>query len=66
MRDQLLVTEPCPPLLRHTVIGERYYYWQLSEGHVARGGTVEEVGSMRGVSDQDLASIRVEMDALFP
>lgn len=66
MRGQLLVTPPLPPLLRHTVIGRRYYYWQLPEGPVGGGGTVEDVGFERGVNPQDLARIREEMDALFP
>jgi len=66
MRGQLLATVPLAPLLRHTVLGERYYYWQLSSGHVVGGGTVEDVGFARGVDPRDLASIRSELEALFP
>ncbi len=66
VRGQLLTTPPQPPLLRHTVIGRHYYYWQLVSGHVAGGGTLEDVGFEQGTNPQDLADIRQEMDALFP
>ncbi|MGH6959471.1 MAG: NAD(P)/FAD-dependent oxidoreductase, partial [Dongiaceae bacterium] len=49
MRGQLLATEPLPPLLRHTIVGKNYYYWQLREGHLAGGGTIEDIGFERGV-----------------
>jgi glycine oxidase len=65
-RGQLLASEPCTPLLRHTVLGPKYYYWQLSEGHLAGGGTVEDVGFTRGVEERDLADIRKELNALIP
>ncbi|HYM11043.1 MAG TPA: FAD-dependent oxidoreductase, partial [Bryobacterales bacterium] len=66
MRGQLLATPPRPPFLHHTIIGEHFYYWQLTEGHVAGGGTVEDVGFERGTNPADLARIRAEMDTLFP
>ncbi len=66
MRGQLLATPPRKPFLRHTIIGRRFYYWQLTEGHVAGGGTVEDVGFERGVCPRDLACIRDEMNTLFP
>lgn len=66
LRGQLLATVPLEPLLEHTVIARHYYYWQLAEGHLAGGGTVEDVGFERGVDPQDVAAIRAEMDALFP
>jgi glycine oxidase len=66
IRGQLLATPPRTPFLRHTIIGRRFYYWQLTEGHVAGGGTVEDVGFERGVSAQDLTCIREEMNTLFP
>ena len=66
MRGQLLATGPQPALVRHTVIGRNFYHWQLAEGHVAGGGTVEDVGFQRGVDPQDVARIRSEMEELFP
>ena len=33
MRGTLLALEPLPPLLHHTLIGEKYYYWKLREEH---------------------------------
>ena len=65
-RGQLLSTLPQPPLLHHTVLGQRYYYWQLAEGHLAGGGTLEDVGFTRGVDERDLACIRAEMSAVIP
>ncbi len=66
MRGQLLATPPLPPTLHHTVIGHRFYYWQLREGHFAGGGTVEDVGFTTGTDPADLAAIREEMNTLFP
>lgn len=66
MRGQLLATPPQPPLLRHTIVARNFYYWQLTEGHVAGGGTVEDAGFERGTDPRDLAAIRDEMNALFP
>lgn len=66
MRGQLLATPTRPPLLHHTVIGPHYYYWQLVEGQVAGGGTMEDVGFERGVNPADVSSIRGEMNTLFP
>ncbi|MBI3666256.1 MAG: FAD-binding oxidoreductase [Acidobacteria bacterium] len=66
MRGQLLATEPRPPLVHHTVLGRDFYHWQLAEGYMAGGGTVEDVGFERGVNPADLARIRSEMDELFP
>jgi glycine oxidase len=66
MRGQLLATTPVPPLLRHTIVARQFYYWQLTERHVAGGGTVEDVGFAHGTRIEDLAAIREEMNALFP
>jgi glycine/D-amino acid oxidase-like deaminating enzyme len=66
MRGQLLATEPRPPTLRHTVMGQKYYYWQLREGHLAGGGTLEDVGFRRGTEERDIAEIRAEMDSIIP
>lgn len=66
VRGQLLATTPLGPVLRHIVVGRQFYYWQLSEGHVAGGGTMEDVAFERGVRTEDLASIRAEMDELIP
>ena len=66
IRGQLLATPPHPPALRHTVIGPNFYYWQLVQGHIAAGGTIEDVGFTSGTDAADLAAIRAEMSALFP
>ncbi|MBI3698679.1 MAG: FAD-binding oxidoreductase [Acidobacteria bacterium] len=66
MRGQLLATPARSPFLRHTIVGPRYYYWQLAEGPIAGGGTVEDAGFERGTNPADLASIREEMNALLP
>jgi glycine/D-amino acid oxidase-like deaminating enzyme len=66
LRGQLLATPPVGPTLRHTVLGPSFYYWQLAEGHVAGGGTVEDIGFTAGTNPADLAAIRTEMNRLFP
>jgi glycine/D-amino acid oxidase-like deaminating enzyme len=66
LRGQLLATAPLPATLRHTILGPRFYYWQLVQGHVAGGGTVEDVGFTPGTDPTDLGAIRVEMNSLFP
>jgi len=66
MRGQLLATPPRNPLLHHTIIGPKFYHWQLAAGHVAGGGTMEDVGFERGVNPRDIDAIRHEMNTLFP
>ena len=67
LRGQLLATPPLPPgAIRHTLLGPRFYYWQLVQGPIAGGGTVEDVGFTPGTNPDDLASIRAEMNSLFP
>lgn len=66
IRGTLLAVDPMPPTIRHTIVASKYYYWQLAEGHVAGGGTVDDVGFERGVEDAALDGIRAELDALFP
>lgn len=66
IRGQLLAVGPVPPLLRHTVVGEDYYYWQLRGGYIAGGGTCEDVGFEPGTDPQDLATIHREMAILYP
>jgi glycine oxidase len=67
LRGQLLATEPLPRgAIRHTVLGPRFYYWQLVQGYFAGGGTVEDVGFTPGTNPEDLAAIRAEMNSLFP
>ncbi len=51
VRGILLATEARPArTLRTVVVGDRYYYWQLRSGHLAGGGSEEDVGFARGVS----------------
>lgn len=67
LRGQLLATSPLPAgTIRHTILGPRFYYWQLVQGHVAGGGTVEDVGFAAGTNPDDLAAILAERDSLFP
>jgi len=66
MRGHLLATGPRGPTLGHTVQGRHYYYWQLSEGHVAGGGTVEDAGFDRSLDPAAVARIREEMNGLIP
>ena len=66
MRGTLLAMEPMRPTLHHTVMTPSYYYWQLSEGHITGGGSVEDVGFHRGVDDETISSIRGEMNELIP
>lgn len=67
LRGQLLATNPVPPgAIRHTILGPRFYYWQLVQGHVAGGGTVEDVGFTPGTNPDDLAAILAERGTLFP
>lgn len=66
VRGTLLAVDPMPETVRHTIVARKYYYWQLAEGHVAGGGTVDNVGFERGVVPEAVADIRAEMDLLFP
>ena len=66
MRGTLLAIEPMRQTLQHTVMTPNYYYWQLSEGHIAGGGSVEDVGFRRGAEDETVSSIRSEMNELVP
>ena len=66
MRGQLLATPRLPPTVHHTVLGPRFYYWQLVQGFVAGGGTLEDVGFTPGTNPADLEAIRAEMNTLFP
>jgi glycine oxidase len=66
IRGTLLAVDPMPPTIRHTIVASRYYYWQLAEGHVAGGGTVDDVGFERGVEEAAVDGIRAELNTLFP
>ena len=66
MRGTLLALEPLPPLLHHTLIGEKYYYWQSLDGRIVAGGSVDDVGFQQGVDPATVASIRDELGTLFP
>ncbi len=66
MRGTLLAMEPIRQTLRHTVMTPNYYYWQLSEGHIAGGGSIEDVGFRRGTEEETVSSIRAEMNELVP
>ncbi len=66
MRGTLLAIEPMRQTIRHTLMTPNYYYWQLTEGHIAGGGSVEDVGFRRGVEAETASSIRTEMNELIP
>jgi glycine/D-amino acid oxidase-like deaminating enzyme len=66
IRGTLLAVDPMPPTIRHTIVASEYYYWQLAEGHVAGGGTVDDVGFERGVEEAAVDGIRAELNTLFP
>ena len=66
MRGTLLAIEPMRQTLRHTVMTPNYYYWQLSEGHIAGGGSVEDVGFRRGAEEETVSAIRSELNELIP
>ena len=44
----------------------RYYYWQLSSGHIAGGGSIDDVGFEQGVEPATTKLIRDEMEQLVP
>jgi len=66
MRGTLMATEPIRHTLNHTIMTPDFYYWQLPEGHIAGGGSVEDVGFRRGVDEKTTSSIRNEMNELLP
>jgi glycine oxidase len=66
MRGTLTALGPLPKTLHHTLVAPRFYYWQLASGHVAGGGSVDDVGFARSVEDSTLAAIRAEMNTLIP
>ncbi|MEZ5366857.1 MAG: FAD-binding oxidoreductase [Bryobacterales bacterium] len=55
-----------PRRIHHTVMAERYYYWQLECGPIAGGGSEERVGFEPGSPSEVLQDIRAEMGAHFP
>ena len=66
MRGTLLAVEPLPEILHHTVLTTRYYYWQLSSGHIGGGGSIDDVGFEQGVDPATTKLIREEMERLVP
>ena len=66
IRGTLLALEPLPPVLHHSLIGEKFYYWQLPGGHIVAGGSVDDVGFQQGVDAATVASIRDELATLLP
>ena len=66
IRGTLLAIEPLPETLHHTVMAARYYYWQLSSGHIAGGGSIDDVGFEQGVEPATTKLIREEMEQLVP
>ena len=66
MRGTLLAVAPLPETLHHTVMAARYYYWQLSSGHIAGGGSIDDVGFEQGVEPATTKLIRDEMEQLVP
>ncbi len=66
LRGTLLALEPMSKTLHHTLVSSKYYYWQLASGHVAGGGSVDDLGFERGVATPTVAAIRDEMAQLMP
>ena len=67
MRGTLIAAEGQPSgTLRSVVVGSRYYYWQLAAGPLAGGGSEEDVGFSRDVSDDVVSDILREFTLLFP
>jgi glycine/D-amino acid oxidase-like deaminating enzyme len=66
MRGTLLALEPMAKTLHHTLVSPKYYYWQLASGHIAGGGSVDDLGFERGVDTGTVAAIREEMEQLIP
>ena len=66
VRGTLLAVGPAKKTLHHTISAKSFYYWQLASGHVAGGGTLDDVGFRRGVDPDTTAKIREEMNQLLP
>ncbi len=67
VRGALLALASQPSrVLRHTVLGERFYWWQLEAGYVAGGGSEEQVGFERRQDEAILGAIRADLERLFP
>lgn len=66
IRGTLLAINGLPPTLRHTVMKGDLYYWQVLEGHLAGGGTVEDAGFEYTVPEASVERIRTDLDALIP
>jgi len=52
--------------LRHTVVSDRYYYWQGASGALVAGGSIEDVGFERGVDAEVIDEIRGDLARLIP
>ncbi|MCB1018930.1 MAG: FAD-binding oxidoreductase [Acidobacteria bacterium] len=66
VRGTLLALPKAPRRIHHTVMAERYYYWQLECGPIVGGGSEERVGFEPGSPSEVLQDIRAEMGAHFP
>jgi glycine oxidase len=66
MRGTLLALGAMPKTLHHALVGEEYYFWQLADGPLAGGGSVDDVGFQQGVDEATTAGIRAEMNRLIP
>ena len=67
IRGSLLALAPQPRgTLNRTVVGDRFYWWQLASGHVVGGGSEEDVGFDRIGDETVVAEIREDLARLFP
>jgi glycine oxidase len=66
MRGTLLSLGSMPRTLHHALVGQDYYFWQLADGPLAGGGSVDDVGFQQGVDEATTAGIRAEMNRLIP
>lgn len=54
------------PRIRHIVMGDRFYFWQLAAGPIALGGSEDDLGFQRGVDESTVGAIREDLARYFP